>query len=131
MHDIVNSVGRVTGIISEISAAGQEQTAGIEQINQAISQMDQVTQQNAALVEEMAAAASSLKSQAGELVDTVRVFDLGSAQATHHGVAPVAAPLRLTNTAKSTVQGPRKAWSSKNQEPDSFSGRRPLGKLLT
>jgi methyl-accepting chemotaxis protein len=39
--------------------------------------MDQVTQQNAALVEEMAAAASSLKSQAQELVQTVAVFKLG------------------------------------------------------
>jgi len=38
--------------------------------------MDQVTQQNAALVEEMAAAASSLKSQAQELVGTVAVFKL-------------------------------------------------------
>lgn len=41
-------------------------------------QMDQVTQQNAALVEEMAAAASSLKSQAQELVQTVAVFKLGA-----------------------------------------------------
>jgi hypothetical protein len=38
--------------------------------------MDQATQQNAALVEEMAAAASSLKSQAGDLVQTVAVFKL-------------------------------------------------------
>jgi methyl-accepting chemotaxis protein/methyl-accepting chemotaxis protein-1 (serine sensor receptor) len=38
--------------------------------------MDQATQQNAALVEQMAAAASSLKSQAGELVETVAVFRL-------------------------------------------------------
>jgi methyl-accepting chemotaxis protein len=41
--------------------------------------LDQVTQQNAALVEEMAAAASSLKSQAQELVQTVSVFKLTSA----------------------------------------------------
>jgi hypothetical protein len=40
--------------------------------------MDQVTQQNAALVEEMAAAASSLKSQAEDLVQTVAVFKLGA-----------------------------------------------------
>jgi methyl-accepting chemotaxis protein len=39
--------------------------------------MDQVTQQNAALVEEMAAAASSLKSQAEDLVQVVSVFRLG------------------------------------------------------
>jgi hypothetical protein len=38
--------------------------------------MDQATQQNAALVEQMAAAASSLKTQAGELVSTVSVFKL-------------------------------------------------------
>jgi methyl-accepting chemotaxis protein len=38
--------------------------------------MDQATQQNAALVEEMAAAASGLKSQAQELVQTVAVFRL-------------------------------------------------------
>jgi methyl-accepting chemotaxis protein len=38
--------------------------------------MDQATQQNAALVEEMAAAASSLKSQAQDLVQVVAVFRL-------------------------------------------------------
>jgi hypothetical protein len=38
--------------------------------------MDQATQQNAALVEEMAAAASSLKSQAQELVQAVAFFNL-------------------------------------------------------
>ena len=39
--------------------------------------MDQVTQQNAALVEQMAAAASSLKSQADELLQVVSVFAIG------------------------------------------------------
>jgi methyl-accepting chemotaxis protein len=60
--------------MGEITAASQEQTSGIEQINQAITQMDQVTQQNAALVEEAAAAAASLQEQAGSLVDAVRIF---------------------------------------------------------
>ena len=48
------------------------------QVGEAVTQMDQATQQNAALVEEMAAAASSLKSQAQELVQTVAVFKLGA-----------------------------------------------------
>ncbi len=65
MEEIVGSVKRVTDIMGEISAASQEQTSGIEQINQAITQMDQVTQQNAALVEEASAAAQSLQEQAG------------------------------------------------------------------
>ena len=40
--------------------------------------MDESTQQNAALVEEMAAAASTLKFQATELVQTVSVFKVGA-----------------------------------------------------
>ena len=38
--------------------------------------MDNATQQNAALVEQMASAASSLKSQAHDLVQVVAVFNL-------------------------------------------------------
>jgi methyl-accepting chemotaxis protein len=76
MGEIVDSVKRVTDIMSEITCASQEQTSGIEQINQAISQMDQVTQQNAALVEEAAAAAESLQERAGALAQVVSVFKL-------------------------------------------------------
>lgn len=74
MERVVASVKRVAEVITEITSAGQEQDAGIEQINQAVLQMDQVTQQNAALVEEAAAAATSLHDQADRLVDMVRVF---------------------------------------------------------
>jgi methyl-accepting chemotaxis protein len=81
MEEIVASVKRVTDIMGEIMSASQEQTQGIEQINQAISQMDQVTQQNAALVEEAAAAAGSLQEQAATLVGAVSVFKL---EATAH-----------------------------------------------
>jgi methyl-accepting chemotaxis protein len=81
MDEVVASVRRVTDIIGEIASASQEQTSGIEQINQAITQMDQVTQQNAALVEEAAAAASSLQEQAGSLSQAVGVFRLAPAAA--------------------------------------------------
>jgi methyl-accepting chemotaxis protein len=65
--------------------ASQEQTSGIEQINQAITQMDQVTQQNAALVEEAAAAAASLQEQASGLSQVVSVFKLDSKQQSQLG----------------------------------------------
>ncbi len=74
MEEVVTSVRRVTDIMGEITAASQEQSTGIEQVNQAITQMDQVTQQNAALVEEAAAAADSLQEQAAALLDIVSVF---------------------------------------------------------
>jgi len=86
MNEVVSSIRRVTDIMGEISAASNEQSQGVSQIGEAISQMDQVTQQNAALVEEMAAAASSLKGQAQDLVQTVAVFNLND---NHH--APQAA----------------------------------------
>jgi hypothetical protein len=63
-------------LVGEISSASHEQSAGVAQVGEAVSQIDQVTQQNAALVEQMAAAASSLKSQAGDLVQTVAIFKL-------------------------------------------------------
>lgn len=76
MEEIVSSIRRVTDIMGDISVASQEQTSGIEQINQAVAQMDGVTQQNAALVEEAAAAAHSLQEQADNLVAAVRVFKI-------------------------------------------------------
>jgi methyl-accepting chemotaxis protein len=76
MDEVVASVQRVTDIVGEISAAGQQQSAGIEEVNRAIAQMDEVTQQNAALVEQAAAAATSLQEQAAKLAQTVSVFKL-------------------------------------------------------
>jgi len=76
MHEIVTSVRRVTDIISEIAAASSEQSAGIEQVNEAVMKMDDMTQQNTALVEEAAAAAESMMEQADELMNAVSVFQL-------------------------------------------------------
>jgi len=76
MDEIVSRVKRVTDIMGEITTASQEQTAGIERINEAIAHMEAGTQQNAALVEEAAAAAQSLQDQAGSLTKVVSVFEL-------------------------------------------------------
>ena len=78
MHEVVASVRRVTGIMSEMMSASQEQSAGIEQINMAVTQMDNVTQQNAALVEEAAAAAQAMQEQVNSLNEVVSVFRVGN-----------------------------------------------------
>ena len=85
MEEIVQSITRVTDIMSEIASASMEQTMGIEQVNTAIGQMDEVTQQNAALVEEAAAAAASMQEQAAALAEVVSIFQLG-----REAVAPAA-----------------------------------------
>ena len=89
MEEVVNSVKRVTDIMSEIMVASLEQTSGIEQVNQAIIQMDQVTQQNAALVEQAAAAAQSMQDQADNLLQVVGVFRLDDANPAALAVAPL------------------------------------------
>ena len=92
MSEVVGSIRRVTDIMAEISAASNEQSLGVAQVGEAVTQMDQATQQNAALVEEMAAAASSLKSQALELVETVAVFKLVPGEGRATAPRRVAAP---------------------------------------
>ena len=76
MTDVVNAIRHVTDLMGGINAASNEQSLGVSQVGEAVTQMDQMTQQNAALVEQMAASASSLKSQAHDLVQAVAVFRL-------------------------------------------------------
>ncbi len=85
MTDIVNSIHGVTVMMSEISDASAEQTAGIQQVSQAIGQMDDMTQQNAALVEQAAAAAESLEEQALNLSATMAQFKMDGNSHNSHG----------------------------------------------
>ncbi len=74
MEDIVNSIQKVTAVMSDIASASIEQNAGIDQVHQAVTQMDNVTQQNAALVEQAAAAAESLEEQTRSLAGEIAHF---------------------------------------------------------
>ncbi len=96
MNDIVDSVQRVSDIITEITAASSEQSVGIDEINRAIGQMDAVTQQNAALVEESAAAAESMQHQAHNLALVVSVFKLHGQQASVSGLKGMQRPAAKT-----------------------------------
>jgi methyl-accepting chemotaxis protein len=90
MNEIVIAVKRVTDIMAEISAASNEQSAGIEQVNHAITQMDNVTQQNAALVEEAAAAAESMQEQAASLDEAMSAFKLQERRKGREGARHIA-----------------------------------------
>ena len=105
MSEVVGSVKRVSDMIAEIMSASQGQSAGIEQVNQAIIEMDNVTQQNAALVEQAAAAAESLRGQAGNLVQTVSVFKVRPAGGPRD-VAAAPAPAPRRTAAGSTTRAP-------------------------
>ena len=80
MAEVVASIRAVSALMEDISQASTVQTADMERVTQAIVRMDGATQQNAALVEESAAAASSLNSQARQMVDAVAVFRVRAQQ---------------------------------------------------
>ena len=77
ISQVTTAVGHAADLINEIAAASQEQSQGIDQVNQAITLMDQVTQQNATQVEEAAAAAKLLEEQGAHLDGVVRIFHIG------------------------------------------------------
>ena len=117
MQEIVVSVKRVTDIMAEITAASQEQSSGIEQVNQAITQMDEVTQQNAALVEEAAAAAESMEEQAQHLAQAVSAFKFkrkvhsAPAQENSGSESPVVERRNWATRPKNVARLPAKAHS--------------------
>ncbi|WP_438971110.1 methyl-accepting chemotaxis protein [Methylophaga sp.] len=113
LEEIVDGAKKVGDIISEIAAAGAEQTSGIEQVNKAVTQMDEMTQQNAALVEEAAAASESLDEQGKALQDMMAFFNTGQAIE-----SAVVKPTRHMN-----VERPRP--SRGRPEPAQSSPRRP------
>ncbi|WP_372383452.1 methyl-accepting chemotaxis protein [Xanthomonas sp. NCPPB 1068] len=115
MGEIVSSVQRVTDIMGEISAASQEQSSGIEQVNQTVTQMDETTQQNAALVEEATAAARALEEQAVGLTEAVAVFktDAGHASAPPSPVRAVPSRPAVSAVLKAQVAAAGRTAASK------------------
>jgi methyl-accepting chemotaxis protein len=69
--------------VQEITAASDEQSSGIGQINGAMTQLSQTTQQNASASEELAATSEEMSSQAEKLQQLMAFFRLdGGATAT-------------------------------------------------
>ena len=66
MVEVVAAIKRVTDHMGDISAASQEQSAGVAQVGEAVTSLDRTTQQNAALVEQRAAAARLEGLQVGQ-----------------------------------------------------------------
>jgi len=107
MDEIVVSIKRVTDIMAEITAASQEQSAGIAQVNQAIAQMDRATQQNATLVEQATAASVSMQEQAQTLDHTVAQFKLAPGAAGRWEGDERRGPDRATNVARLACRTPK------------------------
>jgi methyl-accepting chemotaxis protein len=126
MSEVVDSVKRVTDIMSEITTASKEQSSGIEEVNGAIAQMDEVTQQNARLVEEALKEVEMLQTQADGLEEVVSIFKLND------GARPsaVSIPVRQATAPVPVISAPatRRAAAKAAQKAAQKTTPKPAAK---
>jgi methyl-accepting chemotaxis protein len=98
---MVPNIRKTSDLVQEITAASEEQSAGVGQINAAVGQMSQTTQQNASSSEELAATAEEMSSQAEQLQQAMAFFKLANVP----GPGPVAATRRQGRPVLATKHG--------------------------
>ncbi len=91
LADIEQRVTKVAEVMGEVTAASEQQTQGIAQINSAVDQMNGVTQQVAANSEEAASSSEELSSQAERMRGLVEQFNLSATRASSAAPARAAA----------------------------------------
>ncbi|QFY43604.1 methyl-accepting chemotaxis protein [Candidatus Methylospira mobilis] len=80
LSEIVPSIAKTSDLVQEIAAASDEQTSGVNQINNAMEQLNQITQQSASASEQLAATAEEMSGQAEQLQGLMSFFTVH-----HHG----------------------------------------------
>jgi methyl-accepting chemotaxis protein len=76
LGEIVGAVTEVSKVISEVTSAGKEQSAGVGQINQSILKLDEVNQQNTVMVKEVTISSRTLEEQAKELEQLISFYNV-------------------------------------------------------
>jgi methyl-accepting chemotaxis protein len=131
LNEIVDSIKKVTAVVSDIANASMEQSTGIEQINKALTQMDEVTQQNSALVEENAATAKTLEGQAKSMDERVAFFRLRGGP--EHAAMTQDAPAGAQRIPVATVTRPKAAAPKRPAvaatKSDGAANRGPVGRM--
>ncbi|OHC24515.1 MAG: histidine kinase [Pseudomonadales bacterium RIFCSPHIGHO2_02_FULL_60_43] len=78
LDQMVPSIAKTSDLVQEISAASEEQSAGVGQINTAMNQLSEITQQSASASEELAATAEEMSGQAEQLQQLMDFFKIHS-----------------------------------------------------
>ena len=112
LAELVPSIRKTAELVQEVSAASNEQSSGVGQINRAMSQVDQVTQQNASAAEELASTAEEMASQAESLQQLMGFFQFGEHDESNFGSVP-------------DIAGPVAAAASKNKSESVSKPYRP------
>lgn len=74
LDEIVPNIKKTSDLVQEITAASEEQSSGVAQINTTMAQLNQITQQNASSSEELAATAEEMSGQSEQLQEAMSFF---------------------------------------------------------
>ncbi|WP_434702679.1 methyl-accepting chemotaxis protein [Pseudomonas sp. Z1-12] len=118
LDEIVPGISKTSDLIQEISAASEEQSSGVGQINTAMNQLNQITQQNASASEELAATAEEMSGQAEQLQQLMGFFTLTGPGETDRGV-PSAGPSSRSR-AVATLPVPVRVAGTRGAVPAGF-----------
>lgn len=103
LETITGQIHKVSAVMTEMTAASEQQQQGVEQIRLAVEQLNQVTQQTAASAEESASTSEELSGQSAEMRHLVIAFKLTHAEV----VTPPRSPHReLTRTSPHVTHRP-------------------------
>lgn len=119
-QEVASKVVKSGELIAEITAASQEQTIGIGQINKAVAEMDKVTQQNAASAEEAASASELMNTQAEDMRWFVRELVSLVNGTVHNGRIESREPAAVKRTTSKVIQktpGPKASIRSEDGSP--------------
>ncbi|MBX7256560.1 MAG: MCP four helix bundle domain-containing protein [Candidatus Hydrogenedentes bacterium] len=129
LNTIVGHAQKVEQLINEVSAASNEQSQGIDQINRAVAEMDKVTQMNAANSEEAAAASEELSAQAANLTEIVDELAKIVGNKVKHRTAQSSSVTKSTSMRKKPA--PTAARQALKRPPAAKTGERREPKALT
>jgi methyl-accepting chemotaxis protein len=79
LETIVSDVSEISEHVVAITGAANEQSVGLQEIDQSVNNIDQGTQQNAAVAEQASAASHSLTEEVANIDAMLREFDTGGA----------------------------------------------------
>jgi PAS domain S-box-containing protein len=126
LADIVTSVKRVADIVAEIASASQEQSLGVQQVDDSVTQMETVTQKNASLVDESTASLASVDQQAEQMLQLISFFKTESRALAPATPAPVKAPAKALQTRlKREFPAPGPAQAVAAPAPEKPARRQP------
>ena len=76
INALIPEIEKTANLVQEIESASNQQSAGVEQVGNAINDLNQVIQQNAAASEELATSSEELASQAEWLKESISYFKM-------------------------------------------------------